>query len=53
MILPLALQSNSVYGAGVVAASPVAGLAADFIEFLIEPKSGKTGTALGFDPPSN
>ena len=53
MILPLALQLNIVYGAGVVAASPVAGLAADFIQFLIEPESRTVLTACGFDPLSN
>jgi molybdate transport system substrate-binding protein len=47
--LPGVLQLNIVYGAGVVAASPVAGPAADFIRFLIEPESRAVWTACGFD----
>jgi molybdate transport system substrate-binding protein len=50
--LPAALQMTNVYGAGVTAASPVAGPAAAFISFLIEPESRKVWTACGFDPPS-
>lgn len=48
--LPAGLQLNIVYGAGVVAASPVAGPAAEFIRFLIEPDSRAVWTACGFDP---
>ncbi len=47
---PAALQLNIVYGAGVTSASPVAGPAAEFIQFLIEPESRKVWTACGFDP---
>jgi molybdate transport system substrate-binding protein len=47
---PPALQLIITYGAGVVAASPAAGPAADFIGFLIEPDSRKVWTACGFDP---
>jgi len=50
--LPAALQMTNVYGAGVTAASPVAGPAAAFISFLIEPESRKVWTACGFDPPA-
>jgi molybdate transport system substrate-binding protein len=50
--LPAALQMTNVYGAGVTAASPVAGPAAAFISFLVEPESRKVWTACGFDPPS-
>ncbi len=50
--LPAALQSVTVYGAGVTAASPVAGPAAEFIRFLTEPESGKVWLACGFDPPA-
>jgi molybdate transport system substrate-binding protein len=48
--LPGALQLIIVYGAGVVATSPVAGPAAEFIQFLIEPDSRKVWIACGFDP---
>lgn len=49
--LPPGLQLNIVYGAGVTAASPVAGPAAAFIQFLIEPQSRAVWNACGFDPP--
>lgn len=47
---PAALQLNIVYGAGITAASKVAGPAAEFIKFLIEPGSRKVWLACGFDP---
>jgi molybdate transport system substrate-binding protein len=47
--LPRSLQLNIVYGAGITAASPVAGPAAEFIQFLIEPDSRAVWTACGFD----
>ena len=47
--LPPALQLTITYGAGITAASPVAGPAAAFIEFLIEPDSRAVWTACGFD----
>lgn len=50
--LPEALQLNIVYGAGLTAASPVAGPAAAFIQFLIEPESRAVWNACGFDPPN-
>jgi molybdate transport system substrate-binding protein len=50
--LPAALQSVTVYGAGVTAASPVAGPAAEFIRFLTEPESRTVWLSCGFDPPS-
>jgi len=49
--LPEPLQLNIVYGAGVTAASPLAGPAAAFIEFLIAPESHAVWNACGFDPP--
>ena len=49
--LPEPLQLNIVYGAGVTAASPLAGPAAAFIEFLIAPESRAVWNACGFDPP--
>jgi molybdate transport system substrate-binding protein len=52
-MLPPPLQLTTVYGAGVTAASPVAGPAADFISFLIEPESRQVWIACGFDPPSD
>jgi len=51
--LPGALQLNIVYGAAVTAASPVAGPAAAFIQFLIAPDSRKIWNACGFDAPTN
>jgi len=51
-VLPAALQLNIVYGAGVTRASAVAGAAADFIRFLIEPESHKVWIACGFDSPA-
>jgi molybdate transport system substrate-binding protein len=48
--LPPALQLTITYGAGVTAASPVLGPAAEFIKFLTEPDSRKVWTACGFDP---
>jgi molybdate transport system substrate-binding protein len=50
--LPPAMQLDIIYGAGIVVASPVAGPAASFIQFLIEPESRKVWTATGFDPPA-
>jgi molybdate transport system substrate-binding protein len=50
--LPGSLQLNIVYGAGIVAVSPFAGPAADFIQFLIEPASRAVWNACGFDPPA-
>jgi molybdate transport system substrate-binding protein len=50
--LPPALQLNIVYGAGITSASKVAGPAADFIQFLIEPESRKIWNVCGFDAPS-
>jgi molybdate transport system substrate-binding protein len=47
--LPAALQLTITYGAGVTSASAVAGPAAEFIQFLIEPDSRKVWTACGFD----
>jgi molybdate transport system substrate-binding protein len=47
---PAALNLNVVYGAGVTAASKVAGAAAEFIKFLTEPESRKVWLACGFDP---
>lgn len=49
--LPPSLQLNIVYGAAVTAASPVAGPAAEFIQFLIDPESRKVWNACGFDEP--
>jgi molybdate transport system substrate-binding protein len=49
--LPPSLQLNILYGAAVVAASPVTGPAAAFIQFLIAPESRKVWNACGFDPP--
>lgn len=49
--LPAALQSTTRYGAGVTAASPSPGPAADFIRFLTGPESRKVWLACGFDPP--
>jgi molybdate transport system substrate-binding protein len=50
--LPPSLQLTTTYGAGVTAASPVAGPAAAFIRFLIEPDGRKVWIACGFDPPT-
>jgi molybdate transport system substrate-binding protein len=49
--LPDALQLIITYGAGVVAASPAAGPAADLIRFLTTPESRKIWLDCGFDPP--
>ena len=49
---PSPLQLNITYGAGVVAASPAQGAAAEFIKFLVEPENRKVWTACGFDPPA-
>jgi molybdate transport system substrate-binding protein len=49
--LPPTLQLNILYGAAVVAASPVAGAAAEFIRFMIEPDSRAVWIACGFDEP--
>jgi len=49
--LPDTLQLIITYGAGVVAASPVAGPASELIRFLITPESRKVWLACGFDPP--
>ena len=51
--LPSPLQLNITYGAGVVAASPAQGAAAEFIKFLVEPENRKVWTACGFDPPAS
>lgn len=51
-VVPPSLQMTTVYGVGVTTASPVAGPAAEFIRFLIEPESRKVWTSCGFDPPS-
>jgi len=48
--LPAALQLTIIYGAGVTSASAVAGPAAEFIQYLIEPDSRKVWMACGFDP---
>jgi len=50
--LPVALQSVTVYGAGVTAASPEPRPAADFISFLTEPASRKVWLACGFALPA-
>jgi molybdate transport system substrate-binding protein len=50
--LPVALQSVTVYGAGVTAASPEPRPAAQFIGFLTEPGSRQVWLACGFDPPA-
>jgi molybdate transport system substrate-binding protein len=50
--LPSLLQLNITYGAGVVAASPAQGAAAEFIKFLVEPENRKVWTACGFDAPA-
>jgi molybdate transport system substrate-binding protein len=50
--LPGPLQLNIVYGAGIVVTSPVAGAAAEFIQFLIEAASRSVWNACGFDPPT-
>ena len=49
--LPDALQLVITYGAGVVAASAVAGPAAELIRFLVTPESRAAWLACGFDPP--
>jgi len=49
--LPASLQLTVTYGAGVVAASPVADAAADFIRFLVTPGSRAVWLGCGFDPP--
>jgi molybdate transport system substrate-binding protein len=51
-VLPPALQSTTVYGAAVTAASAVPGPAAEFIDFLRAPDSQQVWAACGFDPPS-
>jgi molybdate transport system substrate-binding protein len=48
--LPGDLQLNIMYGAGVVAASPVTAAATGFIQFLIDQESRKVWAACGFDP---
>jgi molybdate transport system substrate-binding protein len=50
--LPSLLQLNITCGAGVVAASPAQGAAAEFIKFLVEPENRKVWTACGFDAPA-
>jgi len=50
--LPAALQSVTVYGAGVTAASPAPQPAADLISFLTGPESRKVWLACGFDLPA-
>lgn len=49
--LPDALQLVITYGAGVVAASPVPGPAAELIRFLVTPESRAVWLSCGFDPP--
>ncbi len=49
--LPPSLQLNIVYGAAVTVASPNAGPAAAFIDFLITPESRAIWHACGFDAP--
>lgn len=49
--LPDALQLVITYGAGVVAASPVPGPAAELIRFLVMPESRAVWLSCGFDPP--
>jgi molybdate transport system substrate-binding protein len=49
--LPPSLQLTITYGAGVTAASKVAGDADAFVRFLIEPESRKIWNECGFDPP--
>ncbi len=51
--LPPSLQLTTTYGAGVTAASKVAGEAAEFVRFLVEPDSRKVWIACGFDEPAN
>ncbi|MGH6728288.1 MAG: molybdate ABC transporter substrate-binding protein [Pseudolabrys sp.] len=51
--LPASLQLTITYGAGVTAWSEVAGEAAAFIKFLIEPDSRKVWVACGFDSPAD
>jgi len=51
-VLPAALQSVTVYGAGVTAASPAPRPTADFIRFLTGPESRKVWLACGFDLPA-
>lgn len=48
--LPPSLQLTITYGAGVTGASKVAGPAAAFVRFLIEPESRKIWNECGFDP---
>ena len=50
--LPPSLQLTITYGAGVTATSPVAGPAAEFIQFLLSPQSRAVWTACGFDAPN-
>ena len=49
--LPAELQLTITYGAGVVATSPVADAAADFIRFLVTAESRAVWLTCGFDPP--
>ena len=49
--LPKELQLIITYGAGVIAASPMAQQAADLIRFWITPESRKVWLDCGFDPP--
>ena len=49
--LPAELQLIITYGAGVVAASPLAEAAAAFIRFAAAPETWRVWTGCGFDPP--
>lgn len=51
-LLPPALQSLIVYGAGVLAASPAAVEAGEFIRFLTDPAHRAVWVQAGFDPPA-
>ena len=50
-LLPPALQSLIVYGAGVLAASAAAAPAEAFIAFLTDPAHRAVWTQAGFEPP--
>jgi molybdate transport system substrate-binding protein len=50
--LPAALQSTTIYAAGITAASQAPDAAGDFINFLKEPESYAVWTACGFDLPA-
>jgi hypothetical protein len=46
----LIARTTIIYGAGVTAASKIAGTAAYFIQFLIAPDTRQVWAACGFDP---